>query len=459
MNVNTAANNCYSGKINMIKFTKKAALLLLALVLIIGSLAACGGGKTPDPDKTETVHVDYVSELKFNMASTTKKAEVTVKNFVDGDTTHFYISDPAFPGGVLKARYIAINTPESTGKIEEYGKKASNFTKEKLSTATSIYVESDDENWNADSTGSRYVVWVWYKGPGDTEYRNLNLEILQNGYAIASSTANNRYGSTCMNALNQAKAEKLNVFSGEKDDEFYYGDAVELSLVELRTNIEEYNGVKVAFEGVVTRGYNDGVYVEELDPDTGLYFGMYIYNGKTASGYVLDIMSIGNRVRVVGTVSEYNGTYQVSGLQYRPIKPDDPSNSQKISEGHSPAYAKINPNDFASGKVDVSIADETKKFDYAYLILNSSVSMDNLTVTSIYTTDNEDSSSNGAMTLTCNAGGVTIKVRTVVLYDENGNLVTAAAYAGKTISVRGIVDCFNGEYQIKVLSYKDITIN
>ena len=34
--------------------------------------------------------------------------------------------------GVLKARYIAINTPESTGSIEPWGKKAANFTKTKL---------------------------------------------------------------------------------------------------------------------------------------------------------------------------------------------------------------------------------------------------------------------------------------------------------------------------------------
>ena len=49
-------------------------------------------------------------------------------------------------------------------------------------------------------------------------------------------------------------------------------------------------------------------------------------------------------------------------------------------------------------------------------------------------------------------------VRTVVLTDANGNLVTADAFEGKTIDVRGIVDFFDGQYQIKVFSVKDITI-
>ena len=88
---------------------------------------------------------DYVSQLAFNRASETVKAEVTVKTFVDGDTVHFYVDEQVCESGVLKARFLAINTPESTGKIEEYGKKASSFTREKLTAAESIWVESDND--------------------------------------------------------------------------------------------------------------------------------------------------------------------------------------------------------------------------------------------------------------------------------------------------------------------------
>jgi DNA/RNA endonuclease YhcR with UshA esterase domain len=78
---------------------------------------------------------------------------------------------------------------------------------------------------------------------------------------------------------------------------------------------------------------------------------------------------------------------------------------------------------------------------------------------SVYTTDNDESSSNGAMTLTCVSDGITVLVRTTVLYDENKALITADAYEGKTIDVRGIVDYYDGAYQIKVFSANGITVN
>ena len=119
--------------------------------------------------------VDYAASVKLNMSSETVKQEVTVKTFIDGDTTHFHVPADVMKTGVLKGRYLAINTPESTGKIEEYGKAASRFTKEKLSAATSIIIESDTADWNADSTGERYLVWVWYKTADTADYRNLNI--------------------------------------------------------------------------------------------------------------------------------------------------------------------------------------------------------------------------------------------------------------------------------------------
>ena len=98
--------------------------------------------------------VDYVSQLKLDMNSSTKKQEVTVKNYVDGDTTHFNVPKSVSETGVLKARYLAINTPESTGKIEDYGHTASRFTKAKLKSAVSIIVESDDNKWNIAEAGT-----------------------------------------------------------------------------------------------------------------------------------------------------------------------------------------------------------------------------------------------------------------------------------------------------------------
>jgi len=436
------------------KKTHRIISLLLLVFVLSASIVSCG--KTEE----ENTPKDLAVEVALNPASGTKQTEVTVKAFVDGDTTHFNVPASVIDGGVLKARYLAVNTPESTGKIEEWGKTASNFTKEKLKDASSIIVESDDGKWNVDSTGGRYLVWVWYKPAGSDAYRNLNIELLQNGLAIASNSANNRYGETCMAAIEQAKTAKLHIYSGKKDPNFPYGSAAELTLKELRCNVTEYDGAKVAFEGVITKNNNNSVYVEEYDAETDMYYGMTVYYGYALNGTGLQILSVGNRVRIVGTVQYYEtgDSYQVSGLEYSPMRPTDPNNIQKISEGHAPAYKALDPKNFSTGKVTVTVGDENKEFAFAELALYTSVEMRDLTVKSVYTTDNEESSSNGAMTLTCEVDGVQISVRTIVLRDDAGNLITADAFLGKTIDVKGLVDRFDGTYQIKVFSINDVTI-
>ena len=446
---------------------KRIVSCCLILCFLVGCLCGCNntadnGNGSNESDGTNESHdsVDYVSRLKLDLKSDTLKQEVTVKAFIDGDTVHFHVPESVNSSGVLKARFLAVNTPESTGKIEEYGKKASNFTREKLSAATSIIIESDNSVWNPDSTGDRYLVWVWYKTAETEEYRNLNLEILQNGLAIANSTSSNRYGETCMAALNQAKTEKLNLYSGQSDPDFYYGDAVELTLMELRSNIEAYNGMKVAFNGVVTMNDNNTVYVETYDAQTDMYCGISVYYGFGLSGEGLEILKVGNEVRIVGTVQYYEmgGTYQISDVSYRAMKPDDPNNLQKISEGNDPAYRLIDAQTFANGTVTVEIDDQMREMPYAQFALDSTVEMRGLTVKDVYTTDNAESSSNGAMTLTCEVDGIEITVRTAVLRDSSGKLITGDSYLGQTVDVKGIVGLYNGEYQIKVFTADSIVL-
>lgn len=432
---------------------QKIVSILLSLMLLLCCVPAFA--------EVPAEPIDYAGQLRLNRASETVKTEVTVKTFVDGDTTHFNVSASVAQSGVLKARYLAVNTPEVTGKIEEYGKKAAAFTREKLTNAVSIIVESDDHKWNLDSTGERHLVWVWYKPDEDSDYRCLNLELLQNGLCKANSTANNRYGSICSNALDQARARKLNVYSGQKDPDFYYGDAIEMTLKELRTNLNAYNGMKVAFNGIVTMNSSNSVFVEAYDPETDMYYGMSVYYGYGLSGAGLEILSVGNEVRIVGTLQYYEagGTWQVSGLTYRMMRPKDPGNIQKLSDGHSPAYVLTSPDTFVNGLVVIKGEDAERTFPYAEMAMSTSIEMHGLKVKHVYTTDNEDSSSNGAMTLTCEADGVSVLVRTAVLTDAEGKRVTEEAFYGKTIDVKGVVDFYDGTYQIKVLTINNININ
>lgn len=456
----------------MDRFLKRFSAILLSACMSAGSLSGCGREEnlaaavpapteTTAPAETEVPETkDYASLVKLNMGSETAKQEVTVKTYVDGDTTHFYVPESIDPDGVLKARYLAINTPESTGKIEEYGKAASRFTEQQLSKAESIIIESEDGTWNSDSTGTRYLCWVWYKTAEDKDYRNLNIEILQNGLAKANSTANNRYGSMAQAALNQAKAQKLNLYSGEKDPDFYYGEAIELTLKELRLHIADYEGMKVAFTGTVVQGGDNSVYVETYDPDLDLYFGICIYYGFNLAGEGMEILTPGNEVRVVGTVQYYEagGSWQISDVKYRAMKPDDPNNLQKLGDGKKGAFRLTSPETFLS-TVSLTTEEGQEERPFSELSMNSSLSMENLKVIHIETTNDVLSSSKGAMTMTCQADGQEIILRTAVLRDENGNLITEDMYLGKTIDVRGVISSFHGQPQIKVYSEKDILIH
>ena len=445
----------------------KLLSIIMMLCLTICVFAGCQDKNPATPSGDSTTAIDYVAKTKLVMESNTKKQEVTVKSYIDGDTTHFNVPAEVSADGILKARYMGVNTPESTGKIEPWGKKASTFTKEKLLSAESIIVESDNEVWNVDSTGGRHLVWVWYKPEGASDYRCLNLELIQNGLSIACGTTADRYGDAMSKAFQQAKQDKLNVFSTEKDPDFFYGDAYEVDLKWLRTNISLYDNKKVAFEGVVTRNNNNSVYVESYDSETDMYYGMSVYYGYE-TGELLNILKVGNLVRVVGTVTYYEtgGTWQVSGLSYREFKPLDPSNTIKVSEGHEASNTLVDAGVFASGAMEVETLvsldgeeTETKEFKYADLIMSTSVSMKDLKVTGAYTTSN-GGDNDGAMTLTCQSSdGIIVTVRTIVLYDAAGNMLTEADFLNKTIDVKGIVDYFSGDHQIKVFTTEDINIH
>ena len=436
--------------------------MLLLLCVVIGSFASCNlfakdeaeEGDNTTPPAAE--HVDYVSQVKLDMSSSTNKLNVTLKSHIDGDTTHFHVPTSVDVTGVMKARYLAVNTPESTGKIEEWGKAASAFTKEKLTTAYSIIVESDDDSWNYDGNG-RFLVWVWYQPEEGAEYRNLNLEILQNGLAVGSKAGSTRYGEACVAAIAQATLEKLYVFSNDKDPQFPYGEAISVTLKELRTNIKEYDGAKVAFEGVITYNSDWTAYIEEYDPETDMYYGIQLFYGYNSN--LIEPLAQGNRVRVVGTVGEHYGTYQIASLSYNRMKPNDPANTSVISKGNELSFKEITPELFNS-TVKVTVGEDEVEFKYSALAVSTAVSMKNLKVVDTYTTP-----SNGEMTLTCQVNGKTISVRTELLKDADGRVVTEEYFYGKTIDVKGIVDYYdannsgNGVYQIRLYSLNDVVVH
>ena len=471
------------------------SILCAALIAMPILFAACkpdsgngNGTVTPPVDGGLDEWVDYVSDLKLDFSTNTKKLEVTVRTYVDGDTTHFnpvknstltnYTDEDAAKfattDGYIKARYLAINTPESTGKIEEWGKKASAFTRGKLEEASkpggTIIIESDNETWNVDSTGGRYMLWIWYRLPGATDFRNLNIEILQEGLAIGSSTANNRYGSYGMGALSQAKAYKLYVFSDEKDPDFFYGSAIPVTLKWLRCHIEDYNGVRVSVTGTVATEFDQSVYIQEYDEEEGLYFGINVYYGYPKDQIKDILCNMGYVVNVVGKVQYYEtgNSWQISDVQYSAYT-DDPSLNSTIVDDtpHPIEFTEITVPQFNSqvsfqfevvNEETEEVTTETVTLKYAEAIMSTTVHIKKLYVYSAQMSTTQ--SSYGEWTLYCrDENNNNIQVRTSVLKDSNGATIEDKNYfLEKNINISGVVAKFGSNYQIRVYATRYLEV-
>jgi len=83
------------------------------------------------------------------------KELVTLNKCVDGDTAWFNLNNE-----VIKARFLAIDTPESTNEIEVFGKEASDFTCDALKHAGKIEIEYDENSDKLDKY-ERHLVWVF----------------------------------------------------------------------------------------------------------------------------------------------------------------------------------------------------------------------------------------------------------------------------------------------------------
>ena len=435
---------------------KKISLLLAVVFTLVCACTILGA--------CQPRFVDYAAELKFNLSSATAKEEVTVRTHIDGDTVHFNVSKNVSETGILKARFLGVDTPESTGKIEEWGKAASNFTKQKLANATSIYVESDSSIWEVDSTGDRYLSWIWYKTDDASDYRLLNLELLQQGLAKPYGIGGHEYSSYLEKAVQQAEKHELCVHSKEKDPDFYYGDAIELTLEALRLDAMSessmYSGCLVAVEGVVTYDTDGTVFLQDYNAEQDRYYGIQVYYGFSGTPALMSLLGLGNRIRLVGTLQLYEagGTWQISGLQAS-MSPDPDNKNESIilqtGSKNDIVYKTLTGSEFL-GKVEIVDNDVKKEVVLAELIQGSCIKMENLVVKSAYSGQN----SNGEITITCTSpDGKEISIRTEAMRGPDGNTLTTDFFQkGMVITVIGNVDKFVDTYQIKIDVFRKITV-
>ena len=250
-------------------------------------------------DGSVKLGLDYVGKSFY----TDGIEKVSLLTPIDGDTAHFTTNTTT-----LKARFFGIDTPESTGNVQEWGVPASDFTKEKLLSANAngtIVVSSPQEVYgkpDPDSTGSRYVSLVWInetkKNAAYDELYLLNLWIVQEGLSMKKNVSDFPIYEAAFDAAEaQAKVYKLKMWSGEKDEKFNYGEDgyADVSLLDIKREVElsiadqshknKFDNKLVRFTGVVS-SYNDGtLYVQEFYPidddhaDQGEWAGINIFCG------------------------------------------------------------------------------------------------------------------------------------------------------------------------------------
>lgn len=140
--------------------------------------------------------------LFMPLVSAEDKVKATLSKCVDGDTAWFLID-----GENTKMRFLAIDTPESTNKIEEYGKEASEYTCSMLTNAKVIEIEYDENASGTDKYG-RDLGWIFV----DEEL--LQKKIIESGLGkIAYLYDDYKYTSILEEAESQAKENKVGMWS------------------------------------------------------------------------------------------------------------------------------------------------------------------------------------------------------------------------------------------------------
>ena len=123
-----------------------------------------------------------------------ERINVNLNKCVDGDTAWFNLENKK-----IKARFLAIDTPESTIRVDPYGKEASEFTCNLLTNAAQIQIEYDDNSDKQDKY-NRKLVWVFVDG------KLLQEQVVKEGLAeVKYIYGDYKYLNDVNNALQEAK--------------------------------------------------------------------------------------------------------------------------------------------------------------------------------------------------------------------------------------------------------------
>ena len=358
---------------------KTISILLLTALVLACCFAAVSCDKETVADNTK--YYDSVTKKLTLTKSFEGKSFMndgigvaTVDAYTDGDTTRFRAGDDT-----VIIRYYCIDTPESTGGVEKWGKAASVFVKDRLSKATQIVLESSTGSRPThDSYGTRYLGYVWYKTADYDEFKLLNLEIIENGFSEnkALNTSAYPYYSYMDEANKFARSIKLRLYS-DLEDPLYSTDPVEMTIKDFWENTEEYyNADADAGSKIVMTAYLESLTISDkgtytfvagqYDQETGKVYRINVYCGyasSSASG-----MKIGQLYKLIGTVQKYGRDFQISGIVYNSLFGGNPDSANSGYEGSR----VLQSNYFLTFDSDAKMIDQLNRTLYTDVTVKSS---------------------------------------------------------------------------------------
>lgn len=147
-----------------------------------------------------TITISFSTQSTVN-AKASKKFTDHVTKCVDGDTAYFKKAG--------YSRFLYIDTPESTNKIQPYGKTASKYTCTKLKSAKKIQLQYDGPK--KDKYG-RTLVWVWVDG------KLLQESLVKKGYVKKFyDYGTYSYEKRLRTLQAQTKKKKVGLWNGKKE--------------------------------------------------------------------------------------------------------------------------------------------------------------------------------------------------------------------------------------------------
>lgn len=359
--------------------------MFLSLILCLGIITGCDGennssstsdvvestSTTSTSEESTSVSTELNTEItdqtKLNSSIiadaensvffTTRVGHATVVSFVDGDTTKFRDSGDNY----FSLRYYGVNTPESTGQIDPWGKAASNFTKAQLTGVNDIILYLEDQDTVGDfldSSGGRPLGLVWYQPNAGDDYRCLNLELVELAYSRNQLFTNaSAFRTVFAQASDKAEATGRRVY-GEDDPTYDYSNTVYTeSVYTITNNYDQYgvteehsNGVQLRMEVLITEMVGDNCFVRDPEPievDDGqggykeVYGSIYMYAGYNTS--FASIVYPGIVLKVYCTLTTYNGNYQLTNLVVASIGSKKIQIMNELDSNNQPILHSVEP--------------------------------------------------------------------------------------------------------------------